>query len=1045
MNKNFLCISVVIVIIFFHINFVSPIDDKVVVDVCEFALSELDVGGGDWAFLGGGVSEGSVFKVWDESTQTGVYMTITNTQSLGQPANYVVSRHTPARSWFNEFENSITQSKIPIINVGVSTNKWQYFRCRYKVGNSRIFLSSSGFGQINYFTNDYNLTKNLFLQANTMKNQLASPDSFIFSYSGSEVGLDIGIHALNNGVVGEDGFFPNSNPYIIYKGENVNGMPSSLVAYDGWWLIREPGTGDLVSSPLRMQGSDVRGPVFYVNNSRGDVLPQNYFVVDDIDYKRCVLPCSVIESGKLNSNLKLIKDRTYQINNTFKNNYAVDLNISFLSFVGMDKRPSWRGIGYGDVPIFEEGEREIINVTIPGGGEYNLTTYFTYLNGISQPRVGVNALNYVYYTNKYNYNNLLGDIDANSGVRRLFIYLASEEYPYLSFIGSDPRISIRKNGNQYETVLNISVNLFAEDYANNNNIQAGQYDVGVKVANATNIVYLTSVLLNRVLSRGEVLLFNFIIPIDQAWNFNEKHRVYFFSRMNEDVVNPASYPNLNFKDRIVAHTIDETYFKPGDIAYQLDDKLVFSSGSRRDVESIIVFNPSFYPIDIDLTIDSWSHPTENFMASWDGVNFGKHPSLRVKLLPLQSREINFWVTANYNPWPISPLSRNLVINASSDLKSEGGVFKKTNQLNYELSVTNAALDWFNFKLDSFSPDNINILEGGDNNKVIRFSWWEEGSVLGFNNNKGKDYNVSFRLINATSGSIIIEENKTFEVGESHNKKFIDLSYDFIPYRYNVFIQVDPEVGIFETDSSGNNANDNSFLGSLMVNSCRVRAGYLEYYNSLDGEWKSDINCEWCSCGVGSLCMRSLGGRCVSLTGSCNFNNMGNCNDINIHPSELCAWRCNNNLCPPPDNYGGSNDGNCLNCSSIINSCSGYNNKETCEIDPCFKVEFDCEKLGCEKGKSYSCQWDNNHGCYMNSSIGGRHCKYVFEPGNCELSNIAKGLYRDISGTLGCENKEIDMLCAGKLIRLDFFGLKNFFISIFLLFLVYFFIIYFKRA
>jgi hypothetical protein len=37
------------------------------------------------------------------------------------------------------------------------------------------------------------------------------------------VGLDIGIHALNNGVVGEDGLFPNSNPYIIYKGENVNG------------------------------------------------------------------------------------------------------------------------------------------------------------------------------------------------------------------------------------------------------------------------------------------------------------------------------------------------------------------------------------------------------------------------------------------------------------------------------------------------------------------------------------------------------------------------------------------------------------------------------------------------------------------------------------------------------------------------------------------------------------------------------------------------------------------------------------------------------
>jgi hypothetical protein len=150
----------------------------------------------------------------------------------------------------------------------------------------------------------------------------------------------------------------------------------------------------------------------------------------------------------------------------------------------------------------KKGKENIVNVTIPGGGEYNLTTYFTYLNGISQPRVGVNALNYVYYTNKYNYNNLLGDIDANSGVRRLFIYLASEEYPYLSFIGSDPRISLRKNGNRYETILNISVNLFAEDYANNNNIQAGQYDVGVKVVNATEIVYSTSVLLNRDLSRG---------------------------------------------------------------------------------------------------------------------------------------------------------------------------------------------------------------------------------------------------------------------------------------------------------------------------------------------------------------------------------------------------------------------------------------------------------------------------------------------------------------------------------------------------------------
>ena len=64
------------------------------------------------------------------------------------------------------------------------------------------------------------------------------------------------------------------------------------------------------------------------------------------------------------------------------------------------------------------------------------------------------------------------------------------------------------------------------------------------------------------------------------------------------------------------------YFRPGDIAYQLGDTLYFGNDSRIDVEKIIVFNPSFYDAEINLSVGNWSD-NENFTLSWDGINFGK--------------------------------------------------------------------------------------------------------------------------------------------------------------------------------------------------------------------------------------------------------------------------------------------------------------------------------------------------------------------------------------------------------------------------------------
>jgi len=171
-----------------------------------------------------------------------------------------------------------------------------------------------------------------------------------------------------------------------------------------------------------------------------------------------------------------------------------------------------------------------------------------------------------------------------------------------------------------------------------------------------------------------------------------------------------------------------------------------------------------------------------------------------------------------------------------------------------------------------------------------------------------------------------------------------------------------------------------------------------------------------------------------------INNLIECNDWTQHTGFedefLCAWKCSDGPCPPSKII----EGECNFCSIIPNTCSGYNNEETCEIDPCYKADWDCSFLDCNNSQNYYCWWDyNENTCKFNATIGEHifctyHAKIIEECGKFDTQR--RILKYTGEPAENCPLKIVETPCAN-VVKLDFFNWVNAVIVIIILVVIYY--------
>ncbi|MCK5449545.1 hypothetical protein KAI32_01645 [Candidatus Pacearchaeota archaeon] len=168
-----------------------------------------------------------------------------------------------------------------------------------------------------------------------------------------------------------------------------------------------------------------------------------------------------------------------------------------------------------------------------------------------------------------------------------------------------------------------------------------------------------------------------------------------------------------------------------------------------------------------------------------------------------------------------------------------------------------------------------------------------------------------------------------------------------------------------------------------------------------------------------------------------IDNFEECNNLTEHLSFVCAWNCSGTSCPPSS----VNNGICLSCNDIPETCSGYNNEETCEIDPCQRARlYDCPVLNCYENESYNCFWnsDDNKCEFQGIFAGGLSCDY-----NSTVLQSCDGMNKNMitnftsENSTDCPSQQKVVSCPLDIIGMSFFTMVNFILAIGLITLFYF--------
>ena len=954
------------------------------------------------------------FQEWDGTK--GIVERVTNNNTnfgLTEIPNYNYTFYQGTRPYFDESGTYSTTSQLPILNVKSTGDTFAYTKCTFEVGDRFIpYISFVIFPFSSRLTNDFNLTKGI-VNDSTKRKKTWENSSFSYTIPALIIKTLFPTPALSTNT--DNGVFPNTEFHKVYT-HNLTHYPSSQVYMDPDFL------GEGTSRPIVPQFNFN----FYINNTNipnseikkylcpsmtdftatntntGKTYPPQFLIFPGENIKRCV---------KLNNQFKI-----NMTNIAFSNHmYSSAYGIGQIAYLGTNLS-TFRSPMYSSILNITTGESKII---------CNNYTIEKTVNGkpVAIPKIGGSY----FIKNEKGYRCNIG-----------WSFYGSDNISYLAIKGMTTAIGYDittkkpifdiQMGLQVTYGYGVSDSTTIQIFPNDYSIITKIYEESVL---PSNLALETETILDAAkfakigvtppLKKGDYNIFNLQIPIEGA--LNKTNVTYVAKFFTKKLVPP-------FKDFIIAGISVTPYFKPGNMAYPHDDTLYFGSNSKIDNKKITLFNPSLHSTNVKINLTSWSD--NNFALSWDGITFTKTSTITIPLYPLQSKDMTFWVNATYNPWVTSQKSETLMIEVTADLQTENGIEHKNQIMSFNLNVNNTPINWINLNQYDISPETIKINTINSTKlETIITRWSLDGSNSGITANLGKTYKVKVTLINDTpTKDILLTKTEDFVVTTSTINN-INFNYDFANKKYELKVELDTENQIPELFSSGASAkSDNNKTYKLPVEAtdCWLTDNYL-YKMNFFGTAVLDYNGEDCSCPSWLTLVSGTGFCADPASQSCyNWNSHPNCNNISITNPSMCGWEATTT--------GTTTPGTCLDCTDITDTCSSYNNKETCNIDPCSKANYDCTNLACDKSKIYKCSWNaTSKKCKFKSTINGNSCSFTGEIAQtCETGNEL--IINYISTDLSCTNQTKKSACLEQVTTLDFFSTASLIAAITLISLFY---------
>ncbi|MEA3248692.1 MAG: hypothetical protein U9Q73_03240 [Nanoarchaeota archaeon] len=946
------------------------------------------------------------FAEWDGTK--GIVERVTNNNlnfGFGESPNYTYEFYQGNRTYFDESGTYGTTSQLPILEAKSGVDTFAYTKCTFQVGDRFVpYLRFSIYPFYARPTNDFNLTTGIINDSIKIKKTWQTSQ---YSYSNPPLVVHT-VHEDNSlSTNTNEGVFPNTEFYKVYR-HKLNDYPSSQVYLDPDFY------GEGESRPM----APAFNFYFYINNTN----------IPNDEIKQYLCP-TVSDFTAINFNTSetypprfiALPNDEIQMCSTLENNFNTNLeNIVLRNSLHSGSHAQGRiGSSATNLSLFHSPLFTTTTNLIPGETKQICDSY-TVPEIYSSKQVAIPRIASSYRL--YNEKGLL--------CYQTWPIYGSDNISYLGI--KDLTTIIKYNISTKTAIFDVEMGLKvggASGVSNPNTIvvNPGDYSILTRIYEdnilSENLAMETEIILDQEefdkigkanLTKATYNVFNLQFPL---LGVLQKTGVKYITKFyTKKLTEP-------FRDFIIADITGTPYFRPGDIAYHYNNRLNFGLDSKVDSEKIVIFNPTFFENDLELSVGSWSDEN-NFLLSWDGETFSENASKIVHLYPLQSKEINFWVNATHPFWVFNSREENLKINVSSNLRTESGYVGKDKELIFVLDLDKDNITWFNINPLGFVPeiiflDNLN----STNNEEITLGWGLGGSDSRLAGLSGSSYEVKVKLINGTdsTGEVLKEINATFIIGET-GKMEISFDYDFTYGNYTLVLDLDSNNHLAERYSSGEDAeedNYNIYSVPFLITSCYYNEDNYMHRINFFGEDVIDKENK-CECPMEFVTIPDEGYCADPYSEICStFITHPICNDWEQSKPGMCGWE--SRVSPSV------NPGDCFPCSNISNTCSGYNNQETCEIDPCYKsLLYDCGVFGCDITQEYGCEWDvGSNRCHFYGHVNGHSCNYF---GNviqeCNGTN-SEMIINYTSEDVGCDDEIRNVACKQDTVLLSFFSKLSF--------------------
>lgn len=1053
--KNLLLTTMIILL--FLVGFSCAYQKKMTLDNCIYSFNEE------------ADSNGNVpFNAWNQNSNSGVFMKIANANKvLGETQNIQLiytfyQNNGNSRNYYNNSAYTDKQSILPILNVIPGKSNQVYVKCSFVTGAYDIYIQDlellyHGDNHGSHLSEDFNLTKGIISgDANIIRSSvitnLSNGTLLTNPITYSEVrgsGTQSNLFVLFNNTIdaplyNQDPrynisylysrrFYPNSNPIVIQK---INLTQFSSGEFSILPLVRENNN---------MYLFDYFTSYFYINNSDSSSISSKIFpslkntnisiykkdgTVKSFSTSSSGLACS--RNSAFNACVLIEQGDKITSNYTFVNKFSIPITDVYLRSA-IDSGSEIYGSGgvaisYGQNSPPATVTNQFVNLFLSDYMNFSPYEEKSFYSEFTVPygdypllRIAATKVFYSQYGNDaVNYFRVGGEKIESLGINRI--------NPFISFDMDSSSGSYSPQFTLFVDLLFYDTSIYPDFIPS---LDPDEYSIFVSLVNQTghskdSVQYFLNESTFRALGfcNGEscslgpgIYTVNFSFPIKQKYisdylNNNEIYRVVIYT-------NKTSSP---FKG-LFARSKVFPYFEPGDIARSIKDVLYFYSNSPQDSGKVLLFNPSFYEIDLNLSINSLSSNKLN-------VSYPKS----VHLNPLQYKEVFLNVNATYSPGVTSQESHSFILNVSSSLKFGENTIARSVSLPFTLNVINStSTPYCDVYVTGISPQEL-IFEYFGQNRTQSFNASWELDSSNPNPCLGEGYTIVLEIINNNLSKTVKSIIKNYSTENKSN--FISFDYEFSSeYLYSIQLRLDSLNILNESNHfgiSGGETKTNNFrkydllsrIGGCYYNSTNYRVTYLDILQNKI----QDSDCSHCKTTCedkGFVCYYGFCANPGPADINCSYNTLERCNNFSYHlennNNDLCAWSV------------ADSKSNCISCNSIFDSCGGYNNEKTCNSDPCGKSQKDKANLKIGSVSTSNCLWTNNACNFVYSG-----CSYKIETSACGEGNtnyIIK--YTNINtGVSNCEDKTISIPCASQ-VELSFFGFANIILSLIIIFGIYF--------